>query len=630
MIHCTINGMTAYPDSTGKIKITRTNKNAQRSDSYTYDVTFPMDIIENRRVFGNLQRLDVSKKTTEYADCIIVADNIEVIRGKGVVTNVTDIELKLQIVCRKLAYTGEQGFDDFIDAISYPQLSWTDRGTISGYTRHAATCPVYSSGDGCILNLPKYLCETSYVGGINEDVAQQWMEYHDNVAVQPRLLSVLESVMRHVGYTLDLEAAGLHESPWQEIHIANPRKGTYQIKDALPHWKVSRFVEEVENLFNITFVYGTWNHEVAGETRYAVAVPRGKEGYLYFDGIGFALAETSSAGAEDYDCIDEYSVDYDDEGLTLTTEANVGYALSGEHDNGGAYIPPAAFRKFEVVYCTHEDDILAIMNDEKQTEQYKLTHIFKAGLYYYYIRNSDDGLELVKCSLFSPIIRDENADTVELALTPCPIAIVEDNVRMAWRQWDASVPDGTPKPTDYDPWRDSCRDNTAEFCIPSTGQNSTVDAEYDTVDDYVQGSLASTTEESDNIELFFLNPEAVYSRAISQDDLEFCWYANGSIYKKWLDVKFTLQYLYGTVADLYGSFELHESVFPNYVGLFHPQEQTIDIHHKTVIKFLADDLPSADSVYVFGNKRFFCEKIEMEVTNGRIDPVKTGYFYEMD
>ena len=53
----------------------------------------------------------------------------------------------------------------------------------------------------------------------------------------------------------------------------------------------------------------------------------------------------------------------------------------------------------------------------------------------------------------------------------------------------------------------------------------------------------------------------------------------------------------------------------------------IDAHNLYTIKFIADDIPDPSNIYIFNNRRFVCQKIEMEVTGEGLDRVKTGYFY---
>ena len=56
---------------------------------------------------------------------------------------------------------------------------------------------------------------------------------------------------------------------------------------------------------------------------------------------------------------------------------------------------------------------------------------------------------------------------------------------------------------------------------------------------------------------------------------------------------------------------------------------SVDKHNQIAVKFITDDIPDPSKIYVFNNKRYICEKVEMNVTDDGTDKEKTGYFYEM-
>ena len=47
------------------------------------------------------------------------------------------------------------------------------------------------------------------------------------------------------------------------------------------------------------------------------------------------------------------------------------------------------------------------------------------------------------------------------------------------------------------------------------------------------------------------------------------------------------------------------------------------------IKFLTNDIPDSSKIYIFHNKRFICQKVELEVSTDGVSQLKTGYFYEI-
>ena len=55
----------------------------------------------------------------------------------------------------------------------------------------------------------------------------------------------------------------------------------------------------------------------------------------------------------------------------------------------------------------------------------------------------------------------------------------------------------------------------------------------------------------------------------------------------------------------------------------------VDAHDLITFKFVTDDIPDPSKIFISHNKRYICQKIEMNVTDDGIDKEKTGYFYEI-
>ena len=81
MVECFIDGNIGYPDMSSKIKITRENQFIKDSGEYTYQINFPMSILENREIFANVNRIDVSKETQTFEDCRLVVNNRTLVKS---------------------------------------------------------------------------------------------------------------------------------------------------------------------------------------------------------------------------------------------------------------------------------------------------------------------------------------------------------------------------------------------------------------------------------------------------------------------------------------------------------------------------------------------------------------------
>ena len=299
MNFCIINGHKVFPALGKSIKITKENPLIKDRDAQTMEIEFPLAIYSNRKFFGNLNRIDVAKHSIEYKDCILYARNVLIIKGKATVTTFTNQAVKLQIVSG-VRLSGKEDYYSsiYIDEINaYQDVSLgnygkDDKGVESVY----ALPPVYDETNGVVLNRKDFLRGKD--GKYGEAALQ-------NVAIQPYLTNVVRMVLKYLGYTLD--RCFLDEKPWSDILIYNNRYAI-TLKGALPHWSVKTFLDEFKKLFNLGFVYD--------EDEKKVSLNR------YFD--TFEKVE--------YECLDEFSTDYDEEGLEYLGASNLAYNLSDAED----------------------------------------------------------------------------------------------------------------------------------------------------------------------------------------------------------------------------------------------------------------------------------------------------------
>ena len=78
------------------------------------------------------------------------------------------------------------------------------------------------------------------------------------------------------------------------------------------------------------------------------------------------------------------------------------------------------------------------------------------------------------------------------------------------------------------------------------------------------------------------------------------------------------------------SFSLNElKGYDFYLGQLHKINFRCSHNVKHIFKFLSDNIPDADNIFIIGGKRYACEKIEASIKQGNLDRLMTGYFYEM-
>ena len=118
MICCELDGYKVYPNLSSSIKITMENPDLKDKGSFSLDITVPLSVYENQMVFRHLNRIDVSFKKNNYEKATLYVDHVAVISGVGVVTSVSNTEVKLQIMNANSEFKYVSGFDKkYIDDI---------------------------------------------------------------------------------------------------------------------------------------------------------------------------------------------------------------------------------------------------------------------------------------------------------------------------------------------------------------------------------------------------------------------------------------------------------------------------------------------------------------------------------
>lgn len=575
MNFCIINGHKVFPALGKSIKITKENPLIKDRDAQTMEIEFPLAIYSNRKFFGNLNRIDVAKHSIEYKDCILYARNVLIIKGKATVTTFTNQAVKLQIVSG-VRLSGKEDYYSsiYIDEINaYQDVSLgnygkDDKGVESVY----ALPPVYDETNGVVLNRKDFLRGKD--GKYGEAALQ-------NVAIQPYLTNVVRMVFQYLGYTLD--KCFLDEKPWSDILIYNNRYAI-TLKGALPHWSVKTFLDEFKKLFNLGFVYD--------EDEKKVSLNR------YFD--TFEKVE--------YECLDEFSTDYDEEGLEYLGASNLAYNLSDAEDNKYADIDEDVLSKFNikeyVSMSTAQKDLQNMTEAERMTTVFSFTNDPFGEKWGYCRKATDDEgnstFTVTAFAWFMHVRREENSDNeVLLNMVPAAMHHVEFDIRI----YDIV----SFKPIDYS--------EKIAFSMPASTNDSEYEetetySEYVSVQDYLEnGNEPAEKEEAERMELYFLTGnEYAFEVPVIEKEVTFMTSSNDYVL---------------------GSFRFNGGMSQNYIGKFHDEKKWIENKEQLVIKFISDDVPDPKKIFVFRNKRFLCDKIEMEINDTGINKLMTGYFYEM-
>lgn len=620
MITCIINGHRAYPISTSSIKVTYANQYVTDDGEYTYDITFPMDILANREIFKNVSRFEVAKNIAKYDDCKLYVDSRIIMSGIGTILSVNQNEVKLQIVGGKSRIKfNEKLTKHYIDELDLgiaDKPGYTvDKGWSQGFKNLQKINDIYRLDDdkSKFLGVEGKWCfvpvrdETNdmIANFVGVDKTKQFIGYNApfimNLAVQPNLMHIFRKVVEYEGYTL--KRNDFDCKPWNLLYIASAYK-TRELRKALPHWSSYTFIEEFRKLFNATIVFD--------DILKTCSVINASE-----------LTTTDSIKIEP---MDEYTTDYDEDGsISTSSTANLEYNLGGSA-NRGSYevISKKVFENFDNF---HSEEIsldsqfvsTTLLWSEKKKRQ---TIIENFGDYYIYVEDENGKKSWKLAGVWSPLIRDKSSeDYVDLNISPAAQVVEDINFKTGLledkyyeKRCLLSIPN------DKEP-------DSKESDVDDDGFSYT--SVQDAIDD--ESTLDKSEDDQECMNIFFILPGRVQIGGPNQTSLS--WVGNKSRWPQFLtDYRINADYRYSGIADIFYDFyslslRKKREIGTTCLGSLHDNGLRIDNKNSMEVKFKSDEIPDPSKIYIIRNKRFVCAKIEMEVKDDAIEPIYTGYFY---
>ena len=570
-------------DSTQEIKVTKENPYITLSDSYTLDVSIPLTILQNRRFFGNIQRVDTSKQYREFA-CRLLCANALVMEGTAHIVQSTDLLVKVQLACgvSALKMSSEQE-GTYIDRMN---LDGTGRNDIfTNDLDYGAIVGENHLGYGIILLDSTH--DTVVNIGSTDILFGRGFPY---VSECPRLTDLARMIALRLGYAVDMSV--LPEA-CSHIYMVSAIQGSISRK--LPHWTVKEFFTQFQNFFGCTFVR-------SGEKSLKL-VPLGSyAGNRVTEIVPVAEFQVEYTEDDEADGIINSNVEFDmentdievvDEEVLAQAKSSADFTDAGAMEN--AFRSDAADVRMHKIYRLNGETYIGW---EKSEGQY----------------------ELKRVAPFNPLKRFDEAESVQLKIAP---AYMEEDVENTI--WIV---------TDF--WAGASEGHKCTLTMPSVSnpyhlttiyeKGDSDDANSATLQELVEGVESVVTEEdkSDIISVVFMdgNAETVTTKEDGgaehtrqfQAHLAFTDYnfkkQLGNNRKKW---SFSLNELKG---------------YDFYLGQLHKISFTCSHKVKHIVKFLSPSIPDPTDIFLIHGKRFACEKIEASIKDGRLDTLMTGYFYE--
>ena len=683
MTNLYIDGRQAVLEAGTNIKITAENPLFTDAGTYTLEVSLPLDgCAENQRIFGAIHRPDVLKGelVAKRWNFVLVAPPLH-IEGKARISTVDNESVKVQLLAGRSALndaaTDPQGRDLYVDELdglgyvfekayakAYPdsvlQLYSHTRDlwlkgqiTVQGRDgdENAVVLPIYSTADKVTANelslvrwgrQGRYL-DTHQQNGKEYELApvgarvtpfptddsyveaggQTQFNSRTPFAPQPFLIFVVERVLKALGFTVAPEDNAVRGT-WQErLIIANCRP-TVQIAKMLPHWTVKEFIREVQHFFGVVIYANAGRAHIVRKRK-----AYGQEGTTHF------IDQP----------VDEYTATLDDSTKKSdTAAANVVYKFA-EVDKRMQLTTDIE----EKAKCTAEPNLQAIKEGTSVgsgfssggnlytfAREYVITNA-KTGFRHAYFRihaTEQWQLEVIdpmggRFPKWNPLDRKPEPD-VELRIVPVQTAVPAKGIRavVLWKmnssksnRYDFRAEYSTPAPIMATADAIQGEDQTAWWSV------------CDELYPKVQDSNKNEPKPRDVIEVAYYK-EGMHQRIEwNGSAADFPTAVGNPFYVEQENIKEHPAATYRLLLNFNGlkpdetpAEDPDDCMLKTALSGYTPPDTTV----QRVVSFIDRGDFHPEDLYIIKGRRYFCRKLEFNVTEQGMERLIKGYFHEAE
>lgn len=617
MIKLIIDGKEAVIKAGTSFKLTRMNPYFEDQGDFTFEVQLPLDgCAENLAIFGALHRAEVGLAgwTNKELPMHLIAPPVNVV-GVAKVMTVSEAEVKVQLLAGKSAVNDfgkdAEGKDLYIDELDLG-LKLDNTNTPVGHQEpydkdHLfVTFPV-RDGNGMIVNYPLW---SFYVGPT--DWERQACKYQ-NYAVQPYLATVINQILNKLGYAQILNV--FNQSWLKDVFVANNVQ-TNNVDDILPHWTVEEFFTELRNAFGVYLEVKRGTDVLGQSVKYVNLVSLTSH---YSGGADVVLEQVT----------DELTADIDhDESAKTTKEGNTDY----EHESiSGILRLPDEVWQHAIIKTFNKESLLRLWvgqniktEEEKSTSKWLFVDL-NLNRTYAYLKSAKDGkFYLAQVDVFPPLIRNgafykaatNREINTKLRIVP---------LQMAYQDFSCEF----VRDPNYTWYFENLITNKLKGIpiLMSSADSVVPDKQTYSVNGVINGDADSTTDETKKADKLYVafNPNVAWEKTVDYFP-----------YK----VPLGINYL-PTEDGFYLPLSLNTNI-PQPFSLRPSLNEAASVGYnlefmqsiKTAVErqflFLDDVDVDPTATYVIKGKRYACHKIEVTIDTNGVQPLKRGYFYEIE
>ena len=578
MTNLYINGTAVVLPSGFSIAVKQENAFFTKNGEYTYDIELSLQEPVNAKLYGFLNRLNVTERPATKRKAILVADNRVYLNGTEIITGWTDTTVSIQLVSGNSELNYFVGSDELISTLTgMPETDPSADGTIS-VDYAAKTYPdvdynlmmVYDSVRD--LDKNQWLFHKEYT---ENDEYFGYLTPADNIQPydyipQPFLCAYMREMLKALGF--DLEYNAIEETPWKTMYIVHVND-TYKWCEMLPGWTAKEFLEQVETMFNGTFLIDFRNH---------------KTSFLLNSSY---LSKVRNVHLQNV--VDTYTVESEDEEEGDPTNSTVKYKLPDTDYYKLRSLPSIV--KETAKSKTVDEDLFDFFQKEVNQVTDTIFDYTEGKRKVIYISDTGNNTTIEFVDELASLVREKASSEIELELIPAEMALRE-----------YYIADSDPEAANFN-----------DYYIPSAKSVDKVseDVTLDTVHDMV-ANLTESKENKSEIYLAFyygLNPVKINFLGIDKYPFAF-------VDKYYPTASWPVELPAGV--PTFNLMDIGDAFYVN----------TYQVDRKNPVKITCYDnnVYPASSVFEIFNRRFLAKEIEYTIgPNGRSGPW-TGTFYPAD
>lgn len=617
MIKLIIDGKEAVIKAGTSFKLTRMNPYFEDQGDFTFEVQLPLDgCAENLAIFGALHRAEVGIAgwANKELPMHLIAPPVNVV-GVAKVMTVSEAEVKVQLLAGKSAVNDfgkdAEGKDLYIDELDLG-LNLDNTNTPVGHQEpydidhKFVTFPV-RDGNGMIVNYPLW----TFILWRN-----QWRRSvckYQNYAVQPYLATVINSILKKLGYSQILNV--FNQSWLKDVFVANNVQ-TNNVDDILPHWTVEEFFTELRNAFGVYLEVKRGTDVLGKSVKYVNLVSLTSH---YSGGADVVLEQVT----------DELTADIDhDESAKTTKEGNTDY----EHESisGILRLPDEVWQNAIIKTFNNESLLRLWVGQNIKTEEEKSTSKWlfvdlNLNRTYAYLKSAKDGkFYLAQVDVFPPLIRNGafyKAATNREINTKLRIVPLQMDYQDFSCEYILNA--------DYDLLIKNEIDNKLKGIpiLMSSADSVVPDKQTYSVNGVINGDAESTTDETKKTDKLYVafNPNVAWEKTVDYFPYKVPIGINYLPTEDGFYLPLPLNTNIPQPFSLRPSLNEAESVGYNLEFM-----QSIKTAVERQFLFLDDVDVDPTATYVIKGKRYACHKIEVTIDTNGVQPLKRGYFYEIE